>query len=437
MRSRVLKKSHKYGIEVPNTIKDALRIDQENGTTFWRDAVQKEMRNVLVAFRILEEDERLPIDSKEIGVHLIFDVKMDLTRKARLVAGGHKTPDPVDTTYAGVVTRESVRIVLTYAALLELSVWGADILNAFITAPTTESYHIVCGPEFGNELIGRKAIIKRALYGIKSAARDFRNHLRECMTHLGFTSCLADADLWYRKAKTDQGIDYYEYMLFYVDDCLVTSQHPKELLDRLDKYFPLKPGSVGPPNLYLGGKLTEIVLPNGVKAWSISGSKYIQEAIANLEKELSKRGLQLKKKVNSPLSSGYRPECDVSVECDEEDMRLYMSLIGILRWIVEIGRLDLTCEVSMMASYCVMPRKGQLEQVFHMFAFLKCHHNSRIVLDPTYPIIDETVFPKKNWKQFNGDTREIIPPNAPAPLGKEFIIRAYVDADFAGDKLTR
>ena len=92
--------------------------------------------------------------------------------------------------------------------------------------------------------MGKRAIIKRALYGIKSAARDFRNHLRECMQHLGFTSCLADTDLWYRQAKTDQGMDYYEYMLFYVNNCLIASQHPKEVLYKLSKYFPLKPGSV-------------------------------------------------------------------------------------------------------------------------------------------------------------------------------------------------
>ena len=205
----------------------------------------------------------------------------------------------------------------------------------------------------------------------------------------------------------------------------------------MSKYFPPQPLSVGLPNIYLGGKFTEIVLPNGVKTWSISGSKYIQEAIANLEKELMKRGLHLKRKVNAPLSAGCRPEYDMSPECSEGDMKLYISLIGILRWMVETGQIDLTCEVSMMASYCMMPRKGHLEQIFHMFAYLKTHHNSRIVLDPTYPNIDPNQFLKKNRKQFYGDLVDEVPKNAPRSLGKEFIIRANVDASFAGDKLTR
>ena len=63
---------------------------------------------------------------------------MDLTCKARLVTGGHKTPEPEETTYAGVITRENLKIVLTYATLHGLDVWGADILNAFVTAPALE-----------------------------------------------------------------------------------------------------------------------------------------------------------------------------------------------------------------------------------------------------------------------------------------------------------
>ena len=98
---------------------------------------------------------------------------------------------------------------------------AADIQNAYLTAPTSEQFYIICGEEFGNSNFGRIAIVKRALYGTKSAGRDFRNHLRDCMDHLGFTSCVADPDLWLRVAKKKDGTEYYEYMLLYVDDALV------------------------------------------------------------------------------------------------------------------------------------------------------------------------------------------------------------------------
>ena len=76
----------------------------------------------------------------------------------------------------------------------------------------------------------------------------------------------------------DNGIGYLEYVLLYVKNCLVDSQHPEEVLGRLRKYFPLKPGSVGPPKLYLGGNLSKLELPNGVQALAISAIKYIHQA---------------------------------------------------------------------------------------------------------------------------------------------------------------
>ena len=90
---------------------------------------------------------------------MVFDIKLDLTRKARLVADGHLTPDPIDSTYAGVVSREIIRIALTHAVLLGVNIWAADIINAFVQAPTTEKYYIVCGYEFGNGNLGKQAVV--------------------------------------------------------------------------------------------------------------------------------------------------------------------------------------------------------------------------------------------------------------------------------------
>ena len=80
---------------------------------------------------------------------------MDFTRKARWVLDGHKTPDLVGLTYAGVVSRESVRIAFTYAALNNLDVWAADIQNAYLQAPSSQKHYIVCGAEFGLENVGK------------------------------------------------------------------------------------------------------------------------------------------------------------------------------------------------------------------------------------------------------------------------------------------
>jgi hypothetical protein len=66
------------------------------------------MANVKVAFEILDTDQPIPIGWKRSSGHLIFDIKMDFTQKARWVKDGHRTPTPLESNYAGLVSRESV-----------------------------------------------------------------------------------------------------------------------------------------------------------------------------------------------------------------------------------------------------------------------------------------------------------------------------------------
>ena len=106
---------------------------------------------------------------------------------------------------------------------------------------------------------------------------------------------------------------------------------------------------------------------------------------------------------------------------------------GFLHWIVELGRIDIATEVSLLASYVALPRKQHLQTVFHIYAFLKKRHNSRLTLDPSYPDIDMRVFHQADWTDFYGDVKEAIPDNAPEPRGKPIILRA--DSDHANDKV--
>jgi hypothetical protein len=138
-------------------------------------------------------------------------------------------------TYAGVVSRESVRIALTYAALNGLKVCAADIQNAYLQAPSSQKDFIICGAEFVVENIGKRALIHRALYGGKAAGRDFRNHLRSCMLHLGFSPCLADPDVWMRPATKPDGNICNEYILLYVDDALAIGVEAEKMLGRVGK----------------------------------------------------------------------------------------------------------------------------------------------------------------------------------------------------------
>ena len=104
---------------------------------------------------------------------------------------------------------------------------------------------------------------------------------------------------------------------------------------------------------------------------------------------------------------------------------------------VELGRIDICCKVSMISSHLAFPREGNLAQFFHIFAYLKRNHNSALLFDPSYRDINIGTFLKHDWTKFYGNVKEAMPPDMPEPLGKKVIMRCFVDDDHAGEKLTR
>ena len=257
------------------------------------------------------------------------------------------------------------------------------------------------------------------------------------MEAINYLPWRADPDVLIQKARKYNGTEYYEYMLLYVDDCLAIYETPKEAVLQLHKFFKMQPSSIYPPNIYLGGKLKKMRLPNMVEVWTFSSSQYAQEAVFNVEKFLQDLDeSMLSMKINAPLSNGYRPELDSPHELDGADGTYCQSLIGILWWMVEIGRMDIWCEVSMISSHLALPREGHLAQVFHIFAYLKKHHNSALVFDPSYPDVNIDTFPKHDWEKFYENVKESMPPDMPETLGKDVVMRCFVDVNHAWEKLT-
>ena len=127
------------------------------------------------------------------------------------------------------------------------------------------------------------------------------------MQLLNYESCPADPDLWITKAVHSNGTDYYEYVLLYVDDVLAVSENARENILEKDKYFTMKPESIGEPKIYLGGKISKVQLPNGVIARALSMRKYVKEAVKKVEKEISKWDLALMKYVKLPFTTNYSP----------------------------------------------------------------------------------------------------------------------------------
>jgi len=162
--------------------------------------------------------------------------------------------------------------------------------------------------------------------------------------------------------------------------------------------------------------------------------------VKNVEEWLAKSDRKLPKKAEAPFKTGYRPEIDVSRELVGDEASYYQSLIGILRWIVELGRVDICLEVSLMSSHLALPREGHLEALFHIFAYLRKYHNAEMLFDPSLPHVDPSAFQRQDWTfsaMTKEDMKEVLPPYMPASRGRGFVIRVFVDADHAGDEITR
>jgi hypothetical protein len=157
-----------------------------------------------------------------------------------------------------------------------------------------------------------------------------------------------------------------------------------------------------------------------------------------VQEYLKKNGeSKLKKKASAPFEANYRAEIYESPVLGPNMANYFHSQIGILRWCVEVGQIDIITEVSIISTFLCMPHEGHLDAVYHLFAYLSLHHNARVVFDPTYPDIDMRAFIKTDWKPMYGDVKEEIPPNAPVARGKAIDLRLFVDSDHVGDHFAR
>jgi hypothetical protein len=229
------------------------------------------MTNNKMAFQFLDEDQEVPIGYKWIKCHLIFDIKMDLMQKARFFAGGHMTNPPQEITYSSVVARDNVRIAFLIAALNDIDILATDIENAYLNSEPRERVYTTAGPEFGFELQGKRVLILRVLHGLKSSGAAWRAHFANTLRDLGFTSCLADPDVWFCASSKPSGFHYYEYILVYVDDVLVLSHDGTAIMKHLEKYYRLKDGFAQPKQC-LGAAVKQWTFSNdpGKTRWALS-----------------------------------------------------------------------------------------------------------------------------------------------------------------------
>ena len=157
---------------------------------------------------------------------MIFDVKQDMRRKARLVAGGHLIDALDHNIYSSTVKGISVKLLHVIAHKAGLRQVCRDIANAYINAFTNEKVYARAGPEFGPELEGMIVIIVKVLYGLSSSSECWHAHFADTLRGLRFAPTGYDKDGWAAECST-----HYKYVCTHVDDFMCVSKEPEAILE--------------------------------------------------------------------------------------------------------------------------------------------------------------------------------------------------------------
>lgn len=419
---------YKFGVRVPNNRSEAEALDAENGNKLWGDAIKAEIDQLheYKTFRNLGRGAKAPQGYKRINVHLVFDVKESLKRKARMVAAGNLTDPPKDSVYSGVVSLRSLRLVTFLAELNDLKLMAADIGNAYLEAYTKEKVYVVAGPEFG-ELQGCLLIIDKALYGLRSSGARFHEKLADTLYDLGFFPSKADPDVWIRDAG-----DVYEYVCVYVDDIIAAMKDPGLFMSQLKSdpwNYKLK--GEEEPRYHLGGDYVRD--PDGTLCYS--AKTYIKRLVNNFEVMFGHEP----RTYTSPLEHGDHPELDETEFCNDEQIRQFQSMIGALQWTISLCRLDIGVAVMTLSRYRALPRLGHLERVKRIVGYLRKYPDAAIRFRTGIP--DHSAHQEKigdyDWAySVYYDAKEEIPQDLPVPKGKAVRTTTFEDANLQHDLTT-
>ncbi len=425
----IRKRQTQFGVLVPYDVRDAKILDKDNKNNKWDESITKEMTGIREhkTFLFLPPGSEPPADYQEASLRMIFSVKPDLRRKARLVLGGHKIDSSEYNCHSSVVQLSSIRLLNVIARAQGLECLAGDIGNAYINADTKEKIFVRCGPEFGPELEGRIAILKKALYGLKSSGNRWHAHFAKTLYNMGFEPTRYDNDVWIKPRSDESG---YDYICTYVDDFLIIAKDAWQYMRELQRIYNIKDPKH--PEIYLGALYTGSPKEN----WTITAKNYIKEAIEQVEQ---KTGNKIREE-KLPMKPGDHPEEDESDFLDNDQHRLYQSMMGMLQWTVSIGRLDICYAVSSLSRFCTNPREGHLERVYRIFGYLRKYPNKAIGIVERDPIVNKDLLQDHTTNYDFEDqyayAHEEIDDRFPEPKGPELPVSIFFDSDHAHDKKT-
>ena len=413
---------YQHGFQVPKDYIDAIRLDKENSNTHWQDAMNLELTGKA---QFHNGKAVTPDGFQKIRVHFVYAVKHDGRFKARLVADGHLTKEPVESIYSGVVSLRSLRMVVFLSKLNDLKIWGADVGIAYLEVYTDEKLCTIAGPEF-KELQGHPLIMIKALPGTHSGGARWHDRLFDILQELKFKPSKADPDVWMRP---EPGGTCYEYIAVYVDDLAIAAKDPQAFCNELKKKYNLKLKGVGPLEYHLG--CTYKKDPDGTLA--ADPRRYVNKILESYERMFKEKP----RKSRPPLEGGDHPELHTPELCDEHQTNQFQTLVGQLQWLISPGHFDIAVHVMSLSRFRAQPRKGHVDRAKRIVGYLLFLPDGAIRFRTGEPDFSSLNDQEYDWtRSVYSGACEQIPHDIPKPLGEHGQTTHYVDANLHHDHAT-
>ncbi|KAL7280538.1 hypothetical protein ACG7TL_005470, partial [Trametes sanguinea] len=314
-----------------------------------------------------------PKDRQVVANRWVYDIKHDGRYKARLVAKGFTQVwgEDYHETFSPVAHFESICYLLAHAALEDWDIESMDVKTAFLNGDLEEEIYME-QPE-GWVMRGKEnyvCLLKKAIYGLKQASRQWNLKIHKSLLDLGFTRTYSDAGVY---VYWRQGGEKVTIVILYVDDLLLLGddrQHIKQVKDTLKKQY--KMTDLGAVKRFLG---LRILRDRTIRCIDIDQEEYIQSVIERFEMADCKPS-------RTPLPAGAVLESSEQPEPASDSFRQrYQSLIGSLLYAALGMRPDIDFAVNRLSKYNANPSDAHWHYAKYVLRYLQGTKHFRLRYD--------------------------------------------------------
>lgn len=293
-----------------------------------------------------------PPNKNVISVKWVYKIKADGRYKARLVARGftQKYMEDFFATYSPVARTESIRLLLSLAASLDLEMTQFDISTAFLNGDLKEEIYVEQPHGFtdGTRKVCR---LKKGLYGLKQAPRAWNQKFNDVARVVGFETSLLDPCLYHMKSERGLAL-----MCLHVDDGLLCASNQSlinEIIGEFSRHFEVK--SI-PSKNYLGFQYRRI--------------RSERKIVVNMGDYIEKKLKQFEMTDAKPVGSPMEPKVNLYDEADLDVNYPYRQAVGSLLYLAVKTRPDISFAVSTLSRFVSKPTVIHVEAVKRVFRYL-------------------------------------------------------------------